>query len=115
MRLFDIHGGGPDLVFPHHENEIAQSEAANACRYVNYWMHAGAVRIDGKKMSKSDKFFTIREVLEKYHPEVIRYLVVSSHYRSPIDYSEETLQEAKSGLARFFHVLKIIRMCQRVH
>jgi len=84
---FDIHGGGPDLPFPHHENEIAQSVAANGCQFVNYWMHAGAVRIDGEKMSKSlGNFFTIRDVLEKYHPEVIRYLIVSSHYRSAINY-----------------------------
>ena len=104
---FDIHGGGPDLPFPHHENEIAQSEAANGCRYVNYWMHAGAVRVDGEKMSKSlGNFFTIRDVLQKYHPEVVRYLIVSSHYRSPINYSEDNLVEAKSGLDRFYQTLK---------
>ncbi|MEO0443084.1 MAG: cysteine--tRNA ligase [Pseudomonadota bacterium] len=104
---FDIHGGGPDLVFPHHENEIAQSEAANGCQYVNYWMHAGPVRVDGEKMSKSlGNFFTIREVLKKYHPEVIRYLIVSSHYRSPINYSEDNLIEAKAGVERFYHALK---------
>lgn len=104
---FDIHGGGPDLPFPHHENEIAQSEAANGCRFVNYWMHAGAVRVNGKKMSKSlGNFFTIREVLKKYHPEVVRYLIISSHYRSEINYSEENLIEAKSGLDRFYHALK---------
>lgn len=104
---FDIHGGGPDLPFPHHENEIAQSEAANDCRYVNYWMHAGAVRVDGEKMSKSlGNFFTIREVLEKYHPEVVRFLLISSHYRSPINYSEENLIEARSGLERFYGALR---------
>lgn len=104
---FDIHGGGPDLPFPHHENEIAQSEAANCCKYVNYWMHAGAVRVDGEKMSKSlGNFFTIRDVLEKYHPEVVRFLIVSSHYRSPINYSEDNLVEAKAGLDRFFQTLK---------
>jgi cysteinyl-tRNA synthetase len=104
---FDIHGGGPDLPFPHHENEIAQSEAANGCKYVNYWMHAGAVRVDGEKMSKSlGNFFTIREVLKKYHPEVVRYLIVSSHYRSPINYSEDNLIEAKAGLDRFYQTLK---------
>ena len=104
---FDIHGGGPDLPFPHHENEIAQSEAANGCRFVNYWMHAGAVRVDGEKMSKSlGNFFTIREVLKKYDPEVIRFLIVSSHYRSPINYSEDNLVEAKTGLDRFYHALK---------
>jgi cysteinyl-tRNA synthetase len=104
---FDIHGGGPDLPFPHHENEIAQSEAANGCKFVNYWMHAGAVRVDGEKMSKSlGNFFTIREVLKKYHAEVIRFLIVSSHYRSAINYSEDNLIESKSGLDRFYQTLK---------
>ncbi|UTF60557.1 cysteine--tRNA ligase [Gilvimarinus sp. DA14] len=104
---FDIHGGGPDLPFPHHENEIAQSEAANGCQYANYWMHAGAVRLDGEKMSKSlGNFFTIRDVLAKYHPEVIRYLLISSHYRSPINYSEDNLIEAKAGLDRFYSALR---------
>jgi len=104
---FDIHGGGPDLRFPHHENEIAQSEAATGERYVNYWMHAGAVRVDGEKMSKSlGNFFTIREILDKYDAEVVRYLLISSHYRSEIDYSQESLQEARSGLDRFYNALK---------
>ena len=104
---FDIHGGGPDLVFPHHENEIAQSEAATGKPYANAWMHAGAVRVDGEKMSKSlGNFFTIREVLEKYHPEVVRYLLVSSHYRSPINYAEDSLKEAKAALERFYNALK---------
>ncbi len=106
-ETFDIHGGGPDLVFPHHENEIAQSEAATGKLYAKSWMHAGAVRVDGEKMSKSlGNFFTIREVLEKYHPEVVRYLLVSSHYRSPINYSEESLKEAKGALERFYHALR---------
>lgn len=104
---FDIHGGGPDLPFPHHENEIAQSEAANGCKYVNYWMHAGAVRVDGEKMSKSlNNFFTIRDVLNKYHPEVVRFLLVSSHYRSPINYAEDNLIEARAGLERFYGSLR---------
>lgn len=104
---FDIHGGGPDLVFPHHENEIAQSEAATGQTYANTWMHAGAVRVDGEKMSKSlGNFFTIRDVLATYHPEVVRYLLVSSHYRSPINYSEDSLREAKSALERFYLSLK---------
>lgn len=104
---FDIHGGGPDLPFPHHENEIAQSEAANGCAYVNYWMHAGAVRVDGEKMSKSlGNFFTIRDVLEKYQPEVVRYLLISRHYRSPINYAEDNLVEAKAGLDRFYSALR---------
>lgn len=106
-ETFDIHGGGPDLPFPHHENEIAQSEAANGCKYVNYWMHAGAVRVDGEKMSKSlGNFFTIRDVLEKYHPEVVRFLLVSSHYRSPINYAEDNLIEARAGLERFYGALR---------
>ncbi|HSB97306.1 MAG TPA: cysteine--tRNA ligase, partial [Spongiibacteraceae bacterium] len=105
-ETFDIHGGGPDLRFPHHENEIAQSEAATGKHYVNYWMHAGAVRVDGEKMSKSlGNFFTIREILDKYDAEVVRYLLISSHYRSEIDYSQESLREAKSGLDRFYRAL----------
>ncbi|MCK9563824.1 MAG: cysteine--tRNA ligase [Bacteroidales bacterium] len=104
---FDIHGGGPDLVFPHHENEIAQSEAATCKHYVNYWMHAGAVRVDNEKMSKSlGNFFTIREVLQKYHPEVVRFFLISSHYRSPINYSEDNLVEARNGLERFYTALR---------
>jgi cysteinyl-tRNA synthetase len=103
---FDIHGGGPDLPFPHHENEIAQSEAANGCQYVNYWMHAGPVRVNKEKMSKSlGNFFTIRDVLEKYNAEVVRYFLASVHYRSYIDYSEESLKEAQSALERFYQAL----------
>ncbi|HET8711794.1 MAG TPA: cysteine--tRNA ligase [Spongiibacteraceae bacterium] len=106
-ETFDIHGGGPDLRFPHHENEIAQSEAAHDKHYVNYWMHAGAVRVDGEKMSKSlGNFFTIREILHKYDPEVVRYFLISSHYRSEIDYSQDSLQEARNGLDRFYNALK---------
>ncbi|WP_435608044.1 cysteine--tRNA ligase [Pseudomonas knackmussii] len=106
-ETFDIHGGGPDLVFPHHENEIAQSEAATGKLYAATWMHAGAVRVDGEKMSKSlGNFFTIREVLEKYHAEVVRFLLVSSHYRSPINYSEDNLKEAKGALERFYTALR---------
>jgi len=104
---FDIHGGGKDLIFPHHENEIAQSEAATGKPYVNYWMHAGAVRVNKEKMSKSlGNFFTIREVLEKYPAEVIRYFLVSSHYRSQVDYSEASLKEAHSALERFYQSLR---------
>jgi cysteinyl-tRNA synthetase len=104
---FDIHGGGPDLPFPHHENEIAQSEAATGKTYVNYWMHAGAVRVDNEKMSKSlGNFFTIREILDQYHPEVVRYLLLSSHYRSAINYSEDNLQIARGALERFYTALR---------
>jgi cysteinyl-tRNA synthetase len=104
---FDIHGGGPDLKFPHHENEIAQSEAATGEQYVNYWMHCGAVRVNNEKMSKSlGNFFTIREVLEKFNPEVVRYLMVSSQYRSSIDYSDASLKEAKTALERLYTALR---------
>ncbi len=104
---FDIHGGGPDLPFPHHENEIAQSEAATGEKYANTWMHAGAVRVDQEKMSKSlGNFFTIRDVLEKYNPEVIRYFLLSSHYRSPINYSEDGLKSARQSLERFYTALQ---------
>lgn len=104
---FDIHGGGPDLKFPHHENEIAQSEGATGKKYVNYWMHAGAVRVNKEKMSKSlGNFFTIREVLQKYPAEVIRYFLVSSHYRSQVDYSEDNLVEANATLDRLYQSLR---------
>lgn len=104
----DIHGGGMDLQFPHHENEIAQSECAHGGKhYVNTWMHVGFVRVDDEKMSKSlNNFFTIREVLKDYHPEVIRYFLLSSHYRSPLNYSQENLQAAKTNLARLYTALE---------
>lgn len=106
-ETFDIHGGGPDLKFPHHENEIAQSEAATGKPYVQIWMHAGAVRVDNEKMSKSlGNFFTIRDVLAKYNPEVVRYFLISSHYRSPINYSEENLKQAQQSLERFYTALR---------
>lgn len=106
-NTFDIHGGGPDLKFPHHENEIAQSEAATGETYVNYWMHAGAVRVNKEKMSKSlGNFFTIREVLEKYAPEVVRYFLISSQYRSQVDYSEASLAESQSALDRMYQSLR---------
>ena len=104
---FDIHGGGADLTFPHHENEIAQSEASTGEQYVNYWMHVGFINVDGEKMSKSlGNFFTIRDVMDKFHPEVIRYFIVSSHYRSPVNFSDVALKEAKTALSRFYHSFK---------
>ncbi len=104
---FDIHGGGRDLQFPHHENEIAQSEAATGERFVNTWMHVGFVRVNEEKMSKSlGNFFTVREVLKQYDPEVVRYFILASHYRSPLDYSDESLAQAKSALARLYTALK---------
>ncbi len=104
---FDIHGGGLDLQFPHHENEIAQSEASCGCKFVNYWMHNGFVRVDNEKMSKSlGNFFTIREVMAKYDPEVIRFFILGSHYRSPLNYSDQHLDNAKAGLTNFYNALR---------
>ncbi|OGU15812.1 MAG: cysteine--tRNA ligase [Geobacteraceae bacterium GWC2_53_11] len=106
---FDIHGGGKDLVFPHHENEIAQSEAANGCQFVRYWLHNGFVNINAEKMSKSlGNFFTIREVLKKYDPETLRFFILSAHYRSPIDFSDQNLDEAQSGLERIYSCLAAV-------
>jgi len=104
---FDIHGGGPDLKFPHHENEIAQSEAATGENYANSWMHAGALRIDGEKMSKSlGNFFTIRDVLKEYDAEVIRFFLASVQYRSEINYSQDGLKDAQTKLDRLYNALK---------
>ncbi len=103
---FDIHGGGEDLIFPHHENEKAQAEALTGNRFVNYWVHNGFVRIDMTKMSKSlGNFLTIREILKKYHPEVLRLFLLSAHYRSPLDYSAEAMTEADEGLSRLYETL----------
>ena len=103
---FDIHGGGKDLVFPHHENEIAQSECANGCQFVKYWLHNGFVNINSEKMSKSlGNFFTIREVLELFDAEVLRFFILQAHYRSPLDYSDQNLREAQAGLTRIFEAL----------
>ena len=108
-RQFDIHGGGQDLQFPHHENEIAQSEGAHQCQFVNYWMHNGFVRVDDEKMSKSlGNFFTIREVLKKYDAEVVRFFILRAHYRSPLNYSDKHLDDARLALARLYTALKII-------
>jgi cysteinyl-tRNA synthetase len=104
---FDIHGGGQDLQFPHHENEIAQSEAAHSCQMANYWIHNGFVRVDDEKMSKSlGNFFTIREVLTKYDPEVIRFFILRAHYRSPLNYSDKHLDDAKAALTRLYTALR---------
>lgn len=103
---FDIHGGGKDLIFPHHENEIAQSEAAFGTNFAKYWVHNGFVRINQEKMSKSlGNFFTLREVFERYQPEVLRLFLLSSHYRSPVDFSPESMAEAERGLERFYHTI----------
>lgn len=104
---FDIHGGGRDLIFPHHENEIAQSEGASGKPFVNYWLHNGFVNINQEKMSKSlGNFFTIRDILKRYNPEVLRFFILSAQYRSPIDFSEQNLVEAEMGLSRFYEALQ---------
>ena len=104
---FDIHGGGEDLQFPHHENEIAQSEGAHGQQYVNYWMHNGFINVDGEKMSKSlGNFFTIRDVLGHFDGEVIRFFIVRSHYRSPVNFTDGILNDAKQGLTRLYTALR---------
>ncbi len=104
---FDIHGGGMDLQFPHHENEIAQSEAATGEHFVNYWIHNGFVQVDEEKMSKSlGNFFTVREILQRYRPEEIRYFILSSHYRSPLNYSDDNLDKARGALQRLYTALR---------
>ncbi len=102
-KTIDIHCGGQDLIFPHHENEIAQSECANGCDFSHYWMHNGYINVDNRKMSKSlNNFFTVREVAEKFGYEPIRYIMISSHYRSPINYSVEIIEQAKNSLDRLY-------------
>ncbi|MGB0722801.1 MAG: cysteine--tRNA ligase [Gammaproteobacteria bacterium] len=104
---FDIHGGGMDLQFPHHDNEIAQSEGATHEHFVNYWMHNGFVRINDEKMSKSlGNFFTVREVLNQYRPEEVRYFILTSQYRSPLNYDTEHLDNARAALTRFYNALR---------
>lgn len=104
---FDIHGGGPDLKFPHHENEIAQSEAATGARFVNVWMHNGPVEVDHQKMSKSlGNFLTIKAALARHEAEVLRYFLLASHYRSPLDYSEEAVLQARAALTRLYASLE---------
>ncbi len=105
-KTFDIHGGGPDLKFPHHENEIAQSEAATGCTFARYWMHAGAVRVNEEKMSKSlGNFVTLDDLFKEFHPEVIRFFLLQSHYRSAISFSDDALVQAESAYTRLIHAL----------
>ena len=107
-NTFDIHGGGHDLQFPHHENEIAQSEAATGCEYARNWMHVGFINVDGEKMSKSlGNFFTIRDVMAKYLPETMRFFLLSSHYRSQVNFSDSALDEAHNSLSRLYQALKV--------
>ncbi len=114
-KHFDIHGGGQDLQFPHHENEIAQSEGANDCTFVNYWMHNGFVRVDDEKMSKSlGNFFTIRDVLKKYDAEVVRFFILRAHYRSPLNYSDKHLDDAKQALTRLYTALRGVDVLAKV-
>ena len=104
---FDIHGGGADLTFPHHENEIAQSEGATGQPFVKYWMHNGFVRINEEKMSKSlGNFFTVREILRRYRPEEVRYFILTSQYRSPLNYDDEHLDNARGALTRMYTALR---------
>ncbi len=106
---FDIHGGGRDLIFPHHENEIAQSEGATGKTFVKYWLHNGFVNANQEKMSKSlGNFFTIRDILKSYDPEVVRFFVLTAHYRSPIDFSDQNLEESRLGLTRFYEALALL-------
>ena len=106
-NTFDIHGGGHDLQFPHHENEIAQSEAATGCEYARNWMHVGFINVDGEKMSKSlGNFNTIREVMAKFLPETVRYFLLSSHYRSQVNFSDVALPDAHNSLSRLYQALK---------
>jgi cysteinyl-tRNA synthetase len=106
-ETFDIHGGGMDLKFPHHENEVAQARAANGGGFARYWLHNGFVNINEEKMSKSlGNFFTIREVTKKYHPEVLRMFMLGTHYRSPLDFSDSALDVAKAGLDRLYETRK---------
>jgi len=107
---FDIHGGGEDLIFPHHENEIAQSEGASDKPLANFWIHNGFVRIKGEKMSKSiGNTFTAKDMLKNYHPEVLRLFMLTSHYRGPVDFSDDSLDEARLGMGRFYATLKNIK------
>ncbi|WP_220718341.1 cysteine--tRNA ligase [Agarivorans litoreus] len=109
--VFDIHGGGSDLAFPHHENEIAQSCCAHKTNYVNYWMHSGMVQVNKEKMSKSlGNFFTIKDVLEVYDPETVRYFLLSGHYRSQLNYSEDNLKQSRSALERLYTALRGIEL-----
>ena len=105
-KHFDIHGGGPDLLFPHHENEIAQSECASGCKFANYWIHSGLLKINGEKMSKSlGNFAMLKDLFNSYHPEVIRYYLISSHYRSSLNFDNESLDQARASLSRIYQAI----------
>jgi cysteinyl-tRNA synthetase len=107
-KHFDIHGGGPDLLFPHHENEIAQSECASDHKFANYWIHSGLLKINGEKMSKSlGNFAMLKDLFASYHPEVIRYYLISSHYRSSLNFDNESLDQARSALTRLYQAISV--------
>lgn len=107
-KHFDIHGGGPDLLFPHHENEIAQSECASDHKFANYWIHSGLLKINGEKMSKSlGNFAMLKDLFASYHPEVIRYYLISSHYRSSLNFDSESLDQARSALTRLYQAVSV--------
>jgi cysteinyl-tRNA synthetase len=106
-NTIDIHSGGKDLIFPHHENEIAQSECANGCEFARFWMHNGYINIDNRKMSKSlGNFFTIRDITEKYEPQVVRFFMLSAHYRSPVNFSDALMAQAKSAMERVYNCIE---------
>ena len=106
-NTIDIHSGGKDLIFPHHENEIAQSECANGCEFAHYWMHNGYINIDNRKMSKSlGNFFTIRDITEKYEPQVVRFFMLSAHYRSPVNFSDALMAQAQSAMERVYNCIE---------
>lgn len=109
-ETFDIHGGGEDLIFPHHENEIAQSEGATGKPHAKYWVYNGFVKVESEKMSKSlGNFFTVKDILINYHPEVLRLFMLQSHYKSPVDFSDESLAEARMGMDRLYTTLRSIK------
>ena len=115
-ETIDIHGGGPDLIFPHHENEIAQSEAATGKPFAQFFMHVGYLNINNQKMSKSlGNFFTVRDILETYEPEVLRFFMLSSHYRSPINFSQDLMRQAKSSLERLYNALYSMEHLEKVN
>lgn len=113
-NTIDIHSGGKDLIFPHHENEIAQSECANGCEFARYWMHNGYINIDNKKMSKSlGNFFTIRDITEKYEPQVVRFFMLSAHYRSPVNFSDALMAQAQSAMERVYNCIENLEFLKK--
>ena len=115
-KHFDIHGGGPDLLFPHHENEIAQSECASDHKFANYWMHSGLLKINGEKMSKSlGNFAMLKDLFASYHPEVIRYYLISSHYRSSLNFDNESLDQARSALTRLYQAASLVHHKSQIY